>query len=138
MSSTPIETGIPPALTRAALGLLFLVAGLNKFFGPGPDGFMQWILKEFAATPLPAWSLVPYGYTLPFIEVALGLFLLAGLFRRAALIATALLLLSLAFGKMLLADHQTVAQIFLYLFLAAWTLKNEDDDRLSLDHFFAA
>jgi thiosulfate dehydrogenase [quinone] large subunit len=128
---------LPPAMTRFALGLLLLVAGLKKFFGPGPEGFMNWILKEFAATPLPPWSLAPYGFALPFIEVALGLFLIVGLFHRAALVATAGLLLSLGFGKMLLGDHQTVAQIFLYLLIAAWTMKNGEEDQLTLDHLFS-
>lgn len=130
------DEAIPPLLLRLAIGMLFLVAGLNKFLGPGPAGFMRMIANQFKATALPKALLEPYGYCLPFLEVALGLFLIAGLYRRAALLATALLLLSLAFGQMLLSEFTVVAQIFLYLFFVAWTIRNSERDLYCLDRFF--
>jgi len=121
-------------LTRMALGLLFFFAGLNKFMGPGPEGFMNSILDQFSKTFLPPFSLKIYAYLLPFCEVGLGLFLIAGLYRKAVLFLTGLLLLSLGFGQILLGNHDTVASIFLYVFMAGWTL-NQTNDRLTLDEY---
>ncbi len=137
MNETPLNRTLAPLLTRTALGMLFFFAGLNKFLGPGPRGFMEYIVKEFEKTFLPSWSLMPYAYGLPFAELGLGLFLLAGLYRRIALFTTGLLLLSLGFGQILLGNHATVASIFLYIFLAAWTLAHESDDTFSMDQLIS-
>lgn len=137
MQEEHLEESVPPLVTRWAIGMLFLVAGLRKFFDPGPAVFMEKIVEQFQETILSQILLRPYGYCLPFIEVALGLFLVVGLYRRTALMLTALLLLSLAFGQLLLGKNDQVGSIFIDLLLTAWALMHSRHDRFHLDHLLS-
>ncbi|HOD50142.1 MAG TPA: DoxX family membrane protein [Candidatus Hydrogenedentes bacterium] len=109
-------------LLRLALGVLFLFAAVGKFLGPGPIGFAKWILQEFDGTYLPRALVLPYAFTLPYIEFLLGLVLILGLFTRASLFLAGMLLISLAFGKMVQQDQATVADNLNYVFMAAVAL----------------
>ena len=121
-------------LLRFALGVLFLFAAIGKFAGPGPAGFANWTLQEFEATYLPRFMLIPYAYTLPYLEFVLGVVLILGIFTRTSLTVAALLLISLALGKMVLQDHATVANNLNYVFMAAVALWFAwQDNLLSLD-----
>ncbi len=113
------EYSVAGLLVRLPLGLLFFFAGLNKFLG-GYGNFVRWIVSDMGEkTWLPDAMLYPYGYALPFLELALGALLILGLFTRPALMATGFLLLSLMFGKILAQDHATVATIANYCLIAA-------------------
>ena len=104
------------ALVRWGLGLLFLVGGISKLFHLG--GFVTaYLVPTFANTFLPAGLVVAYGYALPFVEVLLGITLVLGLCRNAALFIAGLTLISLAFGQMLLQKFDVVAQILFYLLM---------------------
>ena len=121
-----------PALLRWALGLLMLTSGLSKIGNPG--GFVDgYLVPAFAKTPLPAWMVAGYGYALPPVEALLGLLLLLGLCRRGALLLNGVVLLSLAFGQMLLKNHPTVGTIFVYVLMTALALWMDGADRWSLD-----
>ena len=121
-------------LLRLALGVLFLIAAVNKFAGPGPSGFAVWILDEFEGTYIPRILVIPYAYTLPYIEFLLGLVLILGVFTKTALTVAGLLLVSLAFGKMVQQDHATVANNLNYVLMAAVALWFAGkDNALSLD-----
>jgi len=123
-------------LLRFALGVLFLFAAVGKFVGPGPTGFTNWTLQEFEGTYLPRFLLIPYAYTLPYLEFLLGVVLILGIFTRISLTVAALLLISLGFGKMVLQDHATVANNLNYVFMAAVALWFAwQDNALSLDRF---
>lgn len=126
-------------LLRLALGMLLFFAGLNKFLGPGPSGVSKWMAGEFSETYLPGFLVAPYAYALPFIEVAVGFLLITGLFTRATLVISGLLLLSLALGKMVLQDHATVSHILNYLFMTAVALWFASrDNRYSVDALIRA
>ena len=135
----PSKYGLSPEsvagfLLRFALGVLFLFAAIGKFAGPGPTGFANWTLREFEPTYLPRFLLIPYAFTLPYIEFLLGVVLILGVLTRLSLTVTALLLISLAFGQMILRNHATVANNLNYVFMAAvavWFAWR--DNALSLD-----
>ncbi len=121
-------------LLRLALGVLLFVAAVNKFTGPGPSGFAAWILDEFEATYIPRILVIPYAYTLPYIELLLGVALILGVFTKISLTVSGLLLISLAFGKMVQQDHATVANNLNYVLMAAVALWFAwKDNALSLD-----
>lgn len=104
------------ALVRWGLGVLFLVGGISKLFHL--SGFVGgYLTPAFAGTFLPSGLVAAYGYALPFVEVLLGVALILGLCRNAALLIAGLTLISLAFGQMLLQKFDVVAQIFFYLFM---------------------
>jgi thiosulfate dehydrogenase [quinone] large subunit len=116
------------AVGRWSLGVLFFFAGLGKLMG-GVGGFVNgYLVPAFEKTFLPVVLLKAYGYALPFVEVALGVLLIIGLCRNCTLLLTGLTLISLAFGQMLLQQHATVANIFLYIVLTVVVLFLDEHD----------
>lgn len=119
---------------RLFLGLLMLVGGLGKFrselggdysFASYYDGFANWIISTFAQSDIPGFLISLYAYSIGYIEIILGLLLLAGVKTKWVLALIALTLVSLAFGQMLLGTAQarvTVSQISLYLLVTAAAL----------------
>ncbi len=80
-------------LNRLSLGLYFMIAGVGKFTG----GVGEFVAGPFAAMKpdwLGDWFATPFGYALPFVEVAAAALLIVGLFGRAAAGLMALLLIS--------------------------------------------
>jgi thiosulfate dehydrogenase [quinone] large subunit len=114
------------ALGRWALGMMFFFAGIAKF--PNVAQFAGYITSQFEKTWLPNWLLLPYGYALPFLEVGLGALLILGLWRNAVLFTTGLLLISLAFGQMLLQKVESVYNM-MYVFMAVSVLFLDRYDR---------
>ncbi|MBN1475939.1 DoxX family membrane protein [Candidatus Sumerlaeota bacterium] len=121
-------------LLRLIPGILFLFAGLNKFIG-GYGNFVSGMTGMFseADTWLPMFMITPYTYALPFAEVALGTLCVLGLFTRQALTLAGLLLLSLAFGQILLGNHGTVFNNMSYVALTAAALATAEFRTWSLD-----
>lgn len=70
---------------RVALGALLAVAGLLK----AHDGATLTAAAIAAYRIVPAWVVAPLGVALPYLEILLGVYLVAGLFTRvAALVAS--------------------------------------------------
>jgi len=67
-------------------------------------------------SPLPEWVVGPYTALCPYIELALGLLLLAGFRMRAALVFAAFYLVSLDVGLMFQGKHDVVANNTVFLF----------------------
>lgn len=85
------------ALLRITLGLdIFLhgvirwTVGLEKFAAP--------LANAFQNSPLPAWSVLGFGYVLPILEAVIGAAVLIGIQTRCALIAGGILMLILILG----------------------------------------
>lgn len=119
------------AAGRWALGILFFFGGLGKIMG-GVGGFVGYLVPAFEKTFLPKILLTGYAYALPWVEVLLGVALILGICRNCVLFTTALTLISLAFGQMLIQQHATVANIFLYLILTIILLIRGDGDNWRL------
>ncbi len=109
-------------LLRLGLGMLFTVAALGKFLGPGYLGFARSMQESFAKTWLPGLLVAPFAYVLPLVETAVGILLLVGLFTRPTLVVTGLLLIVLAFGMMVQGNGTVVAANLNYVLLVAVTL----------------
>ena len=116
------------AVGRWALGVLFLIAGINKFMG-GIGGFVNgFLLPAFSKTFLPTSLLQAYGYALPFVETTLGVLLLLGICRNCTLLVTGLTLISLAFGQMLVPPSAALTSIFIYIGLDVILLSMDEHD----------
>lgn len=110
---------------RLFLGLRFLTAGLGKFnnegaygFGNYYEGFIPWITNTFAEkTNLPGFLVTPYAYLIGYLEIVLGLLLLAGVKTKYALALIALTYVSLAYGQMLLGGGDAITQIGIHLMM---------------------
>jgi thiosulfate dehydrogenase [quinone] large subunit len=94
-------------LLRLALGMLFLTAGWQKLearkAGEYPGGMVKSFEGTILAERMPG-ALDLFAQTLPFAEVGLGALLILGLATTLSAFATGLLLLSLLFGLLLLAQ----------------------------------
>jgi len=60
--------------------------------------------KQFGASMLPGSLVAAFGYSLPWVEAALGILVLFGIFTRPALVAGGLLIAVLSFGSGLIQD----------------------------------
>ncbi len=129
------ELGAGAFLLRFGLGVLLLVAGIGKFTIPAgthvpqvrPE-FYQYLGKTFGASGLPAIMWQPFGYAIPWIELALGILLILGIARFWTGIVGALYMLGLAFGMMIAQQHATVANNYLYFgMFAAYVILSRHD-----------
>ena len=75
--------------SRAVLGGVFLVAGGTKVFDPGG---LAASIRTYELG-LPEWFVTFSAFSLPYLEVLLGLYLISGLFTRASAWATNALML---------------------------------------------
>jgi len=116
------------------MGAIFFFFGIGKFIG-GISNFVGGMNQHFSGK-LPAFMVMPFAYFLPFGEVIAGALILFGLFTRAGLTLSGLLLVGLTFGTAMLGEAPTVAhnlQYALVNFVLLWLL---DLNRYSLDSLF--
>jgi len=122
------------ALLRITMGVIFLFFGIGKFMG-GIGNFVGGMNQHFSGK-LPALMVMPFAYVLPFGEVTAGALILFGLFTRAGLFLSGLLLVGLTFGTVILGDPPTVAHNLQYAFGNFVLLWFVDLNRYSLDSLF--
>jgi thiosulfate dehydrogenase [quinone] large subunit len=123
------------ALMRITYGLIFLFYGIGKFMG-GLSNFVGGMNQQFSGK-LPAAMVMPFAYFIPFAETISGALILFGLFTRAGLSLSGLLLIGLTFGVVMLGQAPTVAhnlQYALVNFVLLWFL---DLNRYSIDGLIA-
>lgn len=102
-------------LFRLLTGLDFFGHGFARIFtGSHLPGFAQGMVKNMAATPLPASLTLATGYAVPCVELLVGILLLLGLFTRFALTVAFLLLFVLMFGIALKQDWNVATQQLIY------------------------
>lgn len=86
------------------LAILFIVAAWPKLMDPPGFAKALWAYDLF-----PAWSLMPLGLVLPWLELLCGILLALGVWTRAAATWTALLLLGFILALTInLARHHPV------------------------------
>jgi len=122
------------ALTRITYGLIFLFYGIGKFRG-GLSNFVGSMNQQFSGK-LPAAMVMPFAYAIPFAETISGALILLGLFTRAGLTLSGLLLVGLTFGVVILGQAPTVAHNLQYVLLNFLLLWFIDFNRFSLDSLF--
>lgn len=95
-------------LLRLLIGLLLLVAGINKLIVY--RDVVERISSGFAEAWIPEPLVVGFVMVLPIAEVLLGLLLTVGLWTRPALYLTGLLLIVLNFGLLARGDTAGAAK----------------------------
>ncbi|RYY20425.1 MAG: DoxX family protein [Cytophagaceae bacterium] len=118
-------------LGRLLLGVNFLLHGLVRI--PKLAVFSAGVVKEFAAAPLPPGLVSAYANALPFAEGSIGLLLVLGLFTRPALVAAALVIMSLLTGSCLLEKWNLVGDQMLYGLFIITLVLHLQRNRLCLD-----
>ena len=118
-------------LSRLLMGVAFLAHFLVRL--PKLAAFQAGMVKQFADSLLPEMLVRPFAVVLPFVEGAIGILLIIGLFTRPALAAAMLLMTALVFGSSMLEQWATVGTQLVYgLFLFALILHCQHN-RLCLD-----
>ena len=90
----------------------------------------EWFVRQ---TILPEGLVRPYTMALPYLELSIGLLLLAGFQTRRALIFSALLIISLDAGLLMQLKHDTVALNTIYLLALLPAIQWENYNRWALD-----
>ncbi len=135
MSSEPtLDRKLAYLMLRFALGLSILMHGLVRL--PHLTAFADATAKLFVATPLPTIIVRPFALTLVFLETAVGLLLVLGLWTRAALLLGSLSMASLIFGTALRSDWDPLAIQLFYAFLYAALLATREYNSYSVDALF--
>jgi len=118
-------------LTRVAYGVTFLFYGIAKFRG-GIASFVGGMNQQFSGK-LPAVMVMPFAYFIPFAETISGVLIVLGLFTRAGLTVSGVLLIGLTFGVVMLGQAPTVAHNLQYVLLNFVLLWFVEWNRVSLD-----
>jgi thiosulfate dehydrogenase (quinone) large subunit len=100
-------------LLRITLGINIALHGISRILA-GLGSFVATLAKQFASTPLPHFAVQGFGYTLPWLEAAIGLLILFGALTRISLVAGALLIVVLTFGSALHQDWDVVGVQLIY------------------------
>ncbi|KGO91338.1 DoxX family protein [Flavobacterium subsaxonicum] len=122
---------LPYLLLRLLVGMSLFGHGLIRL--PKLQGFSAWMVKQFQNSPLPQELVTPFSYILPFAELVTGALLLAGLFTRYALVAGALIMITLIFGSSMIEDWAAIPSQLIHGFIIALLLNYIEANRFSAD-----
>jgi thiosulfate dehydrogenase [quinone] large subunit len=118
-------------LLRVTLGINILLHGVVRL--PALGAFAEGTVQQFADTPLPAVAVRLFGVSLPFLETAIGLLLIVGLWTRWALVAGGLLIVALVLGTALRSDWETLSIQMIYAIIYYLLLTGRTYDYFALD-----
>ncbi|MGA7273599.1 MAG: DoxX family protein [Candidatus Udaeobacter sp.] len=124
------DLSLAHALLRIGLGINFLMHGVSRL--PHLAVFVDHTKTMFAKTWLPLPVATMTGYAIPFVEVALGAFLISGLFLRPVLVAGFLFMFMLTFGVCLAENWAVASEQLIYMIALALLLAGARYHRLAL------
>jgi thiosulfate dehydrogenase [quinone] large subunit len=130
-SSPVLDRKLGYLVLRFTLGLSILMHGLVRL--PHLQAFADGLVKMFGDTPLPAMLVRPFGFGLVFVETAVGLLVLLGLWTQEALLVGSAAMAALIFGSALRSEWETVAIQLLYAAIYAALLAAREYNAYSLD-----
>jgi thiosulfate dehydrogenase (quinone) large subunit len=130
-SSPVLDRKLGYLVLRFTLGLSILMHGLVRL--PHLQAFADGLVKMFGDTPLPPILVRPFGFGLVFVETAVGLLVLLGLWTQEALLVGSAAMAALIFGTALRSDWDTVAIQLLYAGFYAALLAAREYNAYSLD-----
>jgi thiosulfate dehydrogenase (quinone) large subunit len=133
-AATDTHREIAYGLLRVTFGSVFLFSGLSKIM-MGVGAFTAGLEQQFAGK-LPSELVVPFGYMLPFAEVAVGALVVLGLFNVVGLVLSGLLLIALTFGTIVEGNFPTVAHNVQYALVNALLLWFAAYNGFSIDRQF--
>ena len=121
------------AILRLSFGANILLHGLSRVLN-GQPAFLAYLNHYFEhAHLIPAGMLPVFATVLPWVETALGLLLMLGLFSRFTLIAGALVMTGLVIGTNLAQDWLVSGLQLPYCFIYYYLLIHLEQNALSMD-----
>lgn len=82
---------------------------------PKIQAFANGMAEQFRESVLPEWVVLPYACFVPVAELLIGILLLGGVFTKQALIAGAVLILSLMVGACLIENWNALPSQMIHL-----------------------
>jgi thiosulfate dehydrogenase [quinone] large subunit len=120
-------------ILRLSFGANILLHGLSRVLN-GRPAFLAYLNHYFEhAHLIPAGMLPVFAAVLPWVETALGLLLMLGLFSRFTLIAGALVMTGLVIGTNLAQDWLVSGLQLPYCFIYYYLLIHLEQNAISLD-----
>lgn len=104
-------------LLRLSMGTLFLGAAIIKIPG-GTEGTVSYYMSMFEKSMLPVFLVKMHASVILFVELGLALWLLSGHKLKAAWLASALTLISLAFGMIFVHKFDVVSDNYVYVLIS--------------------
>jgi uncharacterized membrane protein YphA (DoxX/SURF4 family) len=104
-------------LLRLAIGTLFLGAGIIKVKG-GIDGNITYYLSIFEKSIFPTTLIKLHASVIMFIEFILAIWLFSGIKLKQAWIASAITLITLAFGMIFVYKFDVVSDNYIYVVIS--------------------
>ena len=115
---------------RLSFASLFGVAAINKFVA-GPEALHAQFEKMFANSWIPMSLVHLQGAIVPYIELALVVWLVFGVALRTAWLVSALFLMSLAIGLAAINNYAGAGQDYMYVFVCLIGLVIADSDEIN-------
>ena len=119
-------------LLRVALGVNFLGHGAIRIYN-GVGAFAAATAEHMAKSPLPRGLVVGFGYVIPWVELVLGLLLIAGWMTRGALVAGAIFMMMLTVGVTSNQQWDVAGQQLVYSAIFAALLFLVEHNGLAVD-----
>jgi thiosulfate dehydrogenase [quinone] large subunit len=130
------NTMLAYAILRLSFGVNILLHGLSRLLN-GRAAFLAYLNHYFEHAHLIAPGMLPiFGAVLPWVETAVGLLLVLGLFSRFTLIFGALVMVVLVIGTNLAQDWLVAGLQLPYCFIYYYLLVHIDENSISLDSIF--
>ena len=114
-------------LLRFVTGINFLMHGAVRVLGDY-SGFANGMGDNFSETFLPAFSVRLLGYSIPIIELIIGVILITGFQLKIGLVIGFLLMATLIFGMSLLQEWGVVGSQMIYALALFFLLYFQDEE----------
>ncbi|MFT6068073.1 MAG: hypothetical protein ACJAT2_002143 [Bacteriovoracaceae bacterium] len=105
-------------ILRLAIGTLFLGAAIIKVKG-GIEGNIAYYLSIFEKSIFPIFLVKAHASVIMFVEFILAFWLFSGIKLKEAWIASALTLISLAFGMIFVYKFDVVSDNYIYVLISS-------------------
>jgi thiosulfate dehydrogenase (quinone) large subunit len=122
------------ATLRLAIGMSMLIHGLDRVVAF--HQFAEKTDKMFADSWLPRSAVVGFAYTVPPVELTIGVLVLFGLFTRTGLLIGGLWMVVLIFGSSLIEQFDVVGIQLVYSLIFSALLYYHDANQISIDGYF--
>jgi len=131
VSAVETDRAVAYLLVRLTVGASLFGHGLVRL--PKLGTFHAQMMGEFKASILPAFLVSPCVYTLPFVELAAGVLLLAGALTRVTAVVGGLVMIVLVFGATTIEHFNVVGEQILHAILLAAVVAFRSHNVYSVD-----
>ena len=131
--ATPKPQVLAYTTLRLALGMSMLIHGVDRVVAF--HQFAEKTANMFADSRLPRLAVMGFVYTVPPIELTIGVLVLFGLFTRTGLLMGGLWMVVLIFGSSLIEQFDVVGIQLVYSLIFSALLYYHDANLISIDHW---